>query len=211
MGNISILPVTGQDMVSDALSDPSVYYVNFVYGPLDVNPTTLRSVIERLGKPDGLEAAIDVARLPQDAGAMYDQFCNAFVLRPTNDKSVIIHEAIHALQDGIRFPSLVTQAEATAYLGDAAFRLAHLARTQGASIRSVEAGLRSVQGPIFAAATKVAVSLGMPSQRRIVVTPTSLVEIENEIRKSPLYARHAGGSYNFNGVGAHRPGCKRRS
>ncbi len=194
-------PITHQ-AVFNALEHESIHYVDFVFGPLFVNARTLRSIANDLRRGIiGAEADRGRKQLQAGAAAHWDQNQDKFVFGSDHpNRALVVHEAIHALQDRVRFPTVVTQAEATANLGEAILRVAAAAVLRSISPEQAVKDVLPRLGPIDAAATRVAMRKGMVRRSRSPVFPGDLVEIENEIRKNPLYAGIADDNYGFNGI-----------
>ncbi len=189
-----------QQYVQQALAHPAVAYVDFAFGCLRVNGWNMRGIANMVGNGT-IGTTYDQNRtvLRSGAGAQYNPKTNTITLG-SFDSSHVVHESIHALQDTVRYPTRVTEAEATAYLGQAAYLIAHESLSTGRPMGEVATRWESSSSAVLAASARVARRIGMLNRCHVVVTHADLAEIEQVIAGHPLYSRHANGTYGFDGT-----------
>lgn len=189
-----------QQYVQESLGHPAVAYVDFAFGCLRVHGWNMRAIANLVGS-GSIGATYDQAgtTLRQGTGAQYNPRTDTITLG-SFDRSHVIHEAIHALQDTVRYPTRVTEAEATAYLGQVVYQIAREALSTGTPMGTVAARYEASSSAIRAAAARVARRLGMLNRCHVVVSHADLAEIEQAIAAHPIYRDHAQGNYRFDGT-----------
>jgi hypothetical protein len=188
-----------QQYVLEALAHPAIHHVDFTFGCLRVTPWNMRAIASLIGQGK-IASTFDLQkqRLAPGTAANYNVKTDTFTIGEMHPPSVV-HEAIHALQDHVKFPTKVTEAEATAYLGQSVYSVVRESMTTGRSVDDVIK--RHEQGSsIFAIAAQVGRQLGMLHRCGAVVTQADLMPIEQAIAGHPVYKPFASGNYPFNGT-----------
>jgi hypothetical protein len=191
-------PILHQHL-ANVLSDPAMLFVDFSFGRLIVNRSAFAQVAEALAA-GRVGANVGPGRIRSGSAAHYSVADNEMVFgTDMPSRPIVIHEAIHLLQDMVQAPPTVKSAEATAYLGEVVFRIAQ-ANLAGQPMEATYERIVAMGG-MRGAAAEVAWTKGMGlTTHHVVVTQEDVLAIEQEVVNHPLYSKGAEGTYRWDGV-----------
>ena len=189
-------PVTHQ-VVFEVLRHPAGRSMSFLYGRLTVDGPALERIASGVagGRIGARHAPSD---LREGAGAKWSIQNDELVFRrQMPGAGTVIHEAVHGLQDEIRYPRGVTEAEAIANVAEAYYRLLRAKIDFGSyakELASIKAG-----SPIDSAAADVVVRMSMVTRSYTHLVPADIRAVEQAIANHDLYKDKAD-AYQFNGI-----------
>ena len=181
-----------------ALRSPGVNALNFRYGALHVSPRTLSPAspaisVGRLVDSGDIEASKYDQSSPK-SGATYFHREDRIAMGGNSDPSMVIHEAVHALQDLRRFPTDRKDAEATAFLAQIVYQYWSEKQTSPAAFVASKRGIDK-------AAATVAKRLGMLTRPGVptIVTTGDIAPIRGAVANHSLY-KNSSKSIDWNGI-----------
>lgn len=189
-------PVTHQ-VVLEVLRHPAGRSMSFLYGRLEVDGPALERIASGVasGRIGARHAPGD---LNKGAGAKWSIQNDELVFRQQMPGGgVVIHEAVHGLQDEIRYPQSVTEAEAIANVAEAYYRLLRAKIDFGSYAREL-AAIRAGSA-IDSAAADVVIRMSMVTRTYTNLVPADIRAVQEAIANHDLY-KNKGDAYQFNGI-----------